>query len=121
MIRLWYAVRYAAFIVKEVFLGTAAVARDVLTPGLGARLQIVELPLRCRTDLEITLLASSITITPGTMTLGIGPGSSEPDVAARLYVHGMYAADRQDLIDGLRQMEDRLLLATRGPNREEAR
>ena len=32
---------------------------------------IVEFPLRCRSDLEISVLASSITITPGTMVLGI--------------------------------------------------
>lgn len=121
MTRLWYAVSYLLYILREVSLGAARVARDAFTPGLGSRPQIVELPLRCRTDVEVTLLASSITITPGTMTVGIAPGSSEPDVAPRLYVHGMYSADRQDLIDSLRDMERRLLLMTRGRDREEAR
>jgi multicomponent Na+:H+ antiporter subunit E len=114
VIRLWYAVLYLGYIVVEITRGAANVARDAFTPGLGSRPQIVELPLRCRTDMEITLLASSITITPGTMTVGIAPAAPDGSSPPCLYVHGMYADDRQDLLDSLRDMERRLLRMTRG-------
>lgn len=114
MIRLWYALRFLGYMIVEITRGAAAVARDAFTPGTGSRPQIVELPLRCRTDVEITLLASSITITPGTMTVGIAPATPDRDSSPCLYVHGMYASDRQDLLDSLRDMERRLLHVTRG-------
>ena len=57
-------------------------------------------------------MASSITITPGTLTVGIAPaGEHTPPT---LYVHSMYTPDRAATIAGLRDMEQRLLRMTRG-------
>lgn len=112
MIHPWYGLCYAAYIGYEVVAGALRVARDVMTPGLAVQPGIVELPLRCETDFEITVMASSITITPGTLTVGIAPaGASSP---ATLFVHGMYAPDRESVLADLREMERRLLLMTRG-------
>jgi multicomponent Na+:H+ antiporter subunit E len=48
---------------------------------------IVAIPLDLRGDLEITLLANLITLTPGTLSLDV---SSDKRV---LYVHSMYVTD----------------------------
>ncbi|WP_153395951.1 Na+/H+ antiporter subunit E [Ornithinicoccus halotolerans] len=107
--RAWYALHYALWLVKEIFTGAATVAHDALTPGHASRPKILEYPLRCETDVEITVMASSITITPGTLTLGIAPaGNGQP---ATLFVHAMYA---EDLVADLDEMQRRLLRATRG-------
>ena len=64
--RLWYLLSYLLFIGREVLKGSWLIVKDALTPGHDATPAIVELPLHCRSDLEVTAMASSITITPGT-------------------------------------------------------
>lgn len=112
MIHPVHTLSYAGYLTWEVVVGALVVARDAFTPGRGTTPMIVELPLACDTDLEITLMASSITITPGTLTLGIAPAGD--DQPATLYVHSMYTAERADTIASLRDMERRLLRVTRG-------
>ncbi|NLI18145.1 MAG: Na+/H+ antiporter subunit E [Actinomycetales bacterium] len=116
MIHPWYAVRYVAFITRELWVGAFRVAVEAFTPGI-ATPAIVEYPLRCRTDLEVTFMTSSITITPGTLVLGIAAGTD--DVPPTIFVHSMFGKGRAEVVAGLRDMEDRLLLMTRG--RREAR
>ncbi|WP_130014517.1 Na+/H+ antiporter subunit E [Serinicoccus sediminis] len=103
---------YGAWLAGEVIRGALRIGADVVTPGLRMSPAIVALPLHCETDLEISTMASSITITPGTITLGIAPrtGDSPPT----LYVHALYGADREEVITELRDMERRLLVMTRG-------
>ena len=103
---------YIGWIVVEVAKGSWAVAHDTITPGDGATPAIVELPLRCRSDFEITAMASSITITPGTLV--VGTASAQNGVGPALFVHSLYGRSRAEIIEGLRDMETRLLTATRG-------
>lgn len=110
------SIRYAGFIAWEVVTGTVTVAIDAFTPGKNATPMIVEYPLRCDTDAEITIMASSITITPGTITLGIAPALDH--APASLFVHSMYSGSRDELLDELHVMESRLLMATRGGSAE---
>lgn len=106
------AVRYAGFIAWEVVAGTVTVGLDAFTPGKNATPMIVEYPLRCDTDVEITIMASSITITPGTITIGIAPALAH--APASLFVHSMYSGSRDELLTELHEMESKLLAATRG-------
>lgn len=106
------ALAYAGYLWLEIMKGGTQVARDMVTPGLAVSPAIVELPLRCTTDLEVSILASSITITPGTITLGIAPAVG--DRPPTLFVHALYGQDRDELLAGLRDMERRLLTMTRG-------
>ncbi|WP_298748283.1 Na+/H+ antiporter subunit E [uncultured Serinicoccus sp.] len=103
---------YAGWLAGEVIRGALRIGVDVITPNLRMSPAIVALPLHCETDLEISTMASSITITPGTITLGIAPrtGDSPPT----LYVHALYGEDRDSVIEDLRDMERRLLVMTRG-------
>ncbi len=107
--RLLHALSYFAFIVGEVIKGSAKVARLALSREAIAEPAIVELVTRARTDLEITLLASSITITPGTLVLGIAAADGERPPS--LFVHSLF--DSSNSLDGLRDLESRLLRATR--------
>lgn len=112
MSRVAYAVAFALFLVKEVLVSAVDVGRDALTPGLSMHPGVAKLPLRCSTDVEVTLLASSITVTPGTLTVGIAsPTATEPGA---LFVHAVYGTDREQVLRDLRAMETRLLRMTRG-------
>ncbi|GHD04910.1 Na+/H+ antiporter subunit E [Zhihengliuella salsuginis] len=112
MLHPWNTVRYGAYIIREILVGTGHTARFALAGRSSGALAIVEYQLRCATDLEITWFASSITITPGTLVVGMAPGASGSP--ATLFVHSMFDNDRDSVVDGLREMEDGLLRMTRG-------
>lgn len=63
------------------------VAYSVLAPFSKMRPGIVAIPLDIESDVEITLLANMITLTPGTLSIDV---SSDKRV---LYVHGMHVHD----------------------------
>lgn len=109
-------VGYAGWIGLEIVKGALTIAQDVVTPGVRMSPAIVELPLRCRTDLEISLMASSITITPGTVTIGVA--AAQDGRPPTLFVHAIYGHDVEELMDSLHDMERRLLTMTRGRNLE---
>lgn len=107
-----YTCSYVPWILAEVVKGSWNVLRDAVTPGIDSTPMIVELPLRCRSDLEITAMASSVTITPGTLV--VGTASAHDGVGPSLFVHSLYVDSRPQLLADLREMESRLLRATRG-------
>ena len=114
---LGHAVSYVLWLVKEVIGGSLRVARKALTPGEFASPSIIRYDLRCERDLEVTWMASSITITPGTLVVGTAHGTETEPVT--LYVHCVFEQDRDEIVAGLREMEDRLLRMLRGPRWEE--
>lgn len=72
----------------ELVVSNVRVAIEVLSPRYRMRPGVVGVRLDARTDLEITLLANLITLTPGTMSVDI---SEDRRV---LYVHALYVDDR---------------------------
>jgi multicomponent Na+:H+ antiporter subunit E len=66
----WYAV-FLVILAREIVLATLAVVRLVLGPTDRVRSGFVAMPLAAKTDLEVTVFANSITLTPGTITVHI--------------------------------------------------
>lgn len=92
----------------DLTLSSIQVARAVLSPGDTTHPRLLTIPLRAHTDLQITLVANFITLTPGTLTVDVSPDRK------RLLVHDLFAGDsseatRQAVRDGL---EARVLRAT---------
>ena len=100
--------RFPFYFGYEVVKTTLVVLWDVLTPGSSSTPAFVEVPTRCRTDFETTMLANMISLTPGTVTVAVG--EERPAV---LWVHGLYVDDRASFRAGIDRMEDHLLAATR--------
>lgn len=69
--RLARAVGFAFFFAWELLLANLRVAWAVLRPQAHLRPAIIALPLDVRTDLAIQLLASTITLTPGTLSIDV--------------------------------------------------
>jgi multicomponent Na+:H+ antiporter subunit E len=69
-----------------------------MTPG------IIRIPLSARTDLEITLLANLISLTPGSLSLDVS------DDRKVLYVHAMYIGDKDAYIAHVKNGFERKLL-----------
>ena len=98
MFKIVKALELFVFLLWELLLANLRVAYDVLTPGYQMRPGVIALPLDARTDVEITLLANLITLTPGTLSLDV---SSDRRV---LYIHVMYI-DRGDLEEVRRKIK----------------
>lgn len=89
-VKVMHALRLFLFMLWELVLANLRVAYDVLTPTHHMRPGVLAIPLEARTDLEITLLANLITLTPGTLTLDVSLDRRF------LYIHVMYI-DGDDL------------------------
>jgi multicomponent Na+:H+ antiporter subunit E len=97
--RLPRALRLAGYFVCQLLVSNLRVLWDVLTPRHTSRPGIVGVPLAARTDLEITLVANLVSLTPGTLSLDISEDRQT------LYVHVMFMDDieavRGQIKDGI--------------------
>ncbi|MGK7393469.1 MAG: Na+/H+ antiporter subunit E [Candidatus Cyclobacteriaceae bacterium M3_2C_046] len=75
---------------KELLVASIKVAFDIITPKDYMKPAIIAFPLNAKTDLEITLLANLITLTPGTLSIDVS------DDKKILYIHELYV-DQSDL------------------------
>ena len=88
---------FILFFLRELVVANLRVAHDVLTPRHHMTPGIVAVPLDVESDLEITVLATIITLTPGTLSLHLA------DDRRTLYVHAMYIDDPAALIRGIKE------------------
>ncbi len=98
------AISFFFYFVKELIVANLKVAFDIITPKDYMKPGIVAVPLDAETDMEITLLANLITLTPGTLSLDI---SKDKKV---LYIHTLYLDDTEKFRAEIKAgMEKRLL------------
>jgi multicomponent Na+:H+ antiporter subunit E len=83
--RYFWLVVYILFFTWECVKANFDVAYRVLHPSMPVRPGIVKVRLRLKEDLARTILANSITMTPGTITVDI--------IGDILYVHCIYLKD----------------------------
>ena len=81
----------ALYMIWELILSSFEVAWDIITPKNKSQPKIINLPLQCQHQVQISLLANLISLTPGTLAVDI-----EEDNAI-LVVHIMFS-QRQDRI-----------------------
>lgn len=98
---------FAVFFLRELVIANAQVVWDVVTPRSRLAPGIAAVPLLSRSDLEVTLIANLVTLTPGTLALAV---RRDPAV---LYVHGMYAEDADEFRRQIAALETRMLGAVR--------
>lgn len=81
------AIGLIVFFLYELLLSSVRVAIDVLRPAFTMRPAIIEVPLDVQDDVQITMLANLISLTPGTLSVDVS------DDKRNLYVHAMYGDD----------------------------
>lgn len=97
------ALRWAGYLLWSLVESSAVVAWEVITPGDKLNQGIVAVPLRTTSDVVATVVANSITLTPGAMTLEV---ARHPHV---LYVHVMHLRSIEEIRDDVAELEDRVL------------
>ena len=83
------------------------VATDIVTPPWHMKPGVIRFQLAARNDLEITLVANFISLTPGTLVLDVS------DDKKYLFVHAMFMHDEDQVLKDLRGLEQRLLKVIR--------
>lgn len=101
--RLPKLIRFIFFFVKELVTANLTVAFDIITPVWHMKPGVIALPLDAKTEVEITMVANFISMTPGTLSLDVS------DDRRVLYIHAMFLDDEQELRENLKYMERRVL------------
>jgi multicomponent Na+:H+ antiporter subunit E len=111
----WRASRllyFIGYVLWEILLSNLSIAKLVLQPKPQLDPGIIAIPLTVSTGLEITILASVVTLTPGTISVDLGENRAGQRV---LYVHGLQVGDPDTFRRTVQQGFERLLLqVTRG-------
>ena len=108
--RIVHAAALGLYFLRELALANLQLAIDVVVPRHMARPAIIAIPLEAESDIEITMLANLLTLTPGSVTVDISPDRKT------LYVHVLYLRDgdvettRRSIKEGF---ERRILEVTR--------
>ena len=95
--RVYRVLRFAIHFVSELVVATLRVAVDVVTPQHLVKPAILAVTVDTESDAETTLLANTISLTPGTLVLDVSPDGKT------LYVHVMYADDVEKVRNDIQQ------------------
>ncbi|MDI9548708.1 MAG: Na+/H+ antiporter subunit E [Chloroflexota bacterium] len=107
-VHLWGAY-FIAFLVFQIILSSINIAWLVIQPRLKLDPGIVAVPLTVSTGLEITMLASAITLTPGTLSVDLGYNDKGQQV---LFVHNLTVGDPDEFRNSIHEGFERLILRT---------
>lgn len=100
-----HCIGYAAWLIKEIFSAGFSTATAAFKPNTGLDPIIIYYPLRLKTDWQIFWFSTSITVTPGTLSLGLRYPTKHGDPTL-LMVQAAFGADPEDQIAGLIDMEE---------------
>lgn len=101
--KVWQLLRFSAYFVRLLLVANLQIAKEILSPRFGQTPRIVRLDVKDLTPVQRTVLSNVITLTPGSLVVDHSP---ERDV---LYVHCMYARDRDATVKQLEALKSRLM------------
>jgi multicomponent Na+:H+ antiporter subunit E len=95
-----YAVLYVLAFVREAIVASLDVTYRVLAPSVPIEPEVILIPLRVQTELGVTTIANSITMTPGSLTLDYDSTENA------LYVHVIDGRSPEEIVEPIRDWED---------------
>lgn len=102
--RIWAVIFLFFLFLKELVLSSFAVFKLVIQPKLDIKPAIFELETDLEQDWEITLLAALITLTPGTLVVGISEDQK------KLYIHAIDFEDIDEAVSSIKNTFERAIL-----------
>lgn len=110
--RAYYLIYFIGYVLWAILVSNLSLAQLVLQRRPRLDPGIVAIPLTVSTGLEIMILASVITLTPGTISVDLGENNQHQRV---LYVHNLTTGDPNEFRQRVKTTFERLLLrVTRG-------
>lgn len=102
-----HGIGYAAWLVKEIFSAGFTATVAAFSPDAGIRPIMIYYPLRVSSDWDLFWFSTSITATPGTLSLGFRHDPDRPG-KKMLLVQAVFGGDPVAQIEGLIDMEEHL-------------
>ena len=97
----WLAIRYVLMVMKDIITANVEVALLIIGPTKKLKPGFVAIPLDVTTDLGITILASTVSLTPGTVSAEVSKDK------AWLFVHALHLENEAELIESVKQRYER--------------
>jgi multicomponent Na+:H+ antiporter subunit E len=99
-------IHYFAILIVNIVKASIVVAKVVLQPKINIKPGIIAVPIRAKTDVGITAIANTISLTPGTLTIDISADRST------LYVHCIDIDDIEEIRNSIKNdLEEYILEA----------
>ena len=99
----WELLSFGVYFLRILIKANMQVAWEILTPRYNMTPRFIRYPVDGLTDVQITCLANAITLTPGTLSVDIS------DDKRLLYLHCMYARDRDAAVAEIDELRDRMI------------
>ncbi|MDY6818673.1 MAG: Na+/H+ antiporter subunit E [Halobacteriales archaeon] len=99
-----YGLIYLVVFVRDLIVANFDVAYRIIWPWATIEPAVVVFPLRVQTDIGITTIANSITLTPGTLTMDYDAETNA------LLIHTIDGRDREAVVEPIRQWEEYALV-----------
>ena len=117
------ALVYAAYFLWQLLKANFVVAWEIITPRLKLNRAIIAVPMHTTSAGVVTLIANSVTLTPGTLTIYVAEEfSSDGDIVERtLFVHVLHFIDVESVRRDVLQLERRAIKAFGAAPRARAR
>jgi len=100
--KVWRLVKFFGWFMYILTKANLQIAWEIITPGMNQTPRIIRYPVGDLDDVQTTTLANSITLTPGTLSMDVS------DDGQWLYVHCMYAKDRESAVAELDELRNRI-------------
>lgn len=97
-------VSFFLFMFWEIIKTNLVTVKESLYAKSKLKPAVVKVPLTVESDLEITILAIMVSVTPGTLVMDIS------DDKKVMYVHVMHVSNKQDFIDEVKNKFEKRLL-----------
>lgn len=101
--KIWRLLSFFCYFVRILVKANIQIAIEILTPTHHQTPRIIRYDVTGLSDVQITTLSNSISLTPGTLVMDISADKR------LLYIHCMYAHDRAAAVRGLDELKHRLL------------
>lgn len=101
--KLWTRFRFVGYFIRILIEANIEVAKEILTPGHSMKPCFIRYDVSDLDPVQTTTLASAITLTPGTLSTDVS------DDGNTLYIHAMYAENRDEALAALDELRRRLM------------
>lgn len=104
ILRVWALISLFLLFLRELFMSSIQVLSIVIRPNMNIKPAIFEMETELSNDWQVTLLSALITLTPGTLVIGISEDQK------RLYIHALDFEDIDSAVSSIKNTFERAIL-----------
>ena len=104
LVKVWAAIKLILIFLTELIKANIDVIKIVLSPKMTHQPGIIALETELKTDVEVTLLASLISLTPGTVSMDFSKDNRT------IYIHSLDCKNKKEVLAGIQNNCERAIM-----------